>query len=495
MEGDFTMLQKISLNRFKAFSDLDNLQIKPLTILCGVNSGGKTSILKSLLSLKQSYENSSAKNEITLNGPYTVNGLMKDVLYYGKGDSFSIKNTFKVEYHGKKYVSNSKQDITTAKELGKITGFSPDRVSAFIIDVFCSIRKGIVSDLWDTNFIDRYEIHVTPMSKSGQQIETGKFNVEMEYRTGGKGKYDVRLTNFPMITGKKESFFLPGCTCYFNGMRLTNLFYPSNEMALSDFLTNLYSICRIVADQYAGIKYLGPLRENPQRQYMVSKNFQLSNSTGADTPFLLAKEQGKKVIQELYPPKSEDIFAIKALADSKNLLEVVKLWMEYFELGSLDIENRQDTLQINIKAHNIADVGFGVSQTLPIIVHGLSLDFEQTLLLEQPEIHLHPRMQMRMADFLLSLAQTNHGVIVETHSDHIINRIVRRALEAKDDTLIEKTAIYFIKNSDKGSIVEEIKIDRVGGITNCPEEFFSQFASETSYIVKAGINNMRKGDL
>ncbi|URN84830.1 DUF3696 domain-containing protein [Acetobacterium wieringae] len=489
------MLQMLTLNRFRAFSNLDNMQIKPLTILCGVNSGGKTSILKSLLSLKQSYENSSSKNEMTLNGPYVINGLMKDTLYNGKGDSFSIKNSFRVEFHGKRYVTNSKQDITTAKELGKITNHTPSQVRAFDINVVCSIKKGVVSDLWDTNFIDKYEVKVTPISQDTRELTAGVFKINMKYQTGGRGKYNIQLVNFPTISGKKENRTLKGCTCYFNGMRLTNLFYPESGVQLSDFLTNIYSVFRIVSDQYSGIKYLGPLRENPQRQYLISNNYQSSNSTGADTPFLLAKEQLKKVVEELYPPVQEDNFDLKTSPVNKNLLEGVKLWMKYFELGSLDIDNKQDALQLNIRAHNIADVGFGVSQTLPIIVHGLSLDFEQTLLLEQPEIHLHPRMQMRMADFLLSLAQTNHGVIVETHSDHIINRIVRRALEAEDDKLLENIAIYFVKNSTEGSSAEEIKIDRVGGITQCPEEFFNQFASETSHIFKAGIGNMRKAEL
>jgi len=169
--------------------------------------------------------------------------------------------------------------------------------------------------------------------------------------------------------------------------------------------------------------------------------------------------------------------------------------MTYFDLGDLEIKNQQDSLQINIKNSNIADVGFGISQTLPVIVHGLSMDYEQALILEQPEIHLHPRMQMRMSDFLLTLSQTNRCVIVETHSDHIINRIVRRVLEAKDKALLRNIAIYFVENTIDGSKIHEITIDRVRGISESPSEFFTQFASETSYIVKAGINNIRGGSI
>ena len=77
-------------------------------------------------------------------------------------------------------------------------------------------------------------------------------------------------------------------------------------------------------------------------------------------------------------------------------------------------------------ATTIADVGFGVSQLLPILVIGLRSGRASLLILEQPEIHLHPRLQANLADFLLTLAASGRRIIVETHSDHFINRLRRR---------------------------------------------------------------------
>lgn len=492
------MIKSISLEKFKAFSSLEDLEIRPLTVLCGVNSGGKSSILKSILLLKQSYENPSLTNEATLNGPYTTNGLMKDILYAGQGDTFTIKNTFNVRYNGKKFVKNSKQDISTAKELGKITGLSPRNICLFNIEVECAIQKGYGNDLWDTNFIKKYSICVTPIAVNGSPSIHDSFEMVMTYRHRKRGKYDIALVNFPTTSGEKVNYCLENCVCYFSGMRLTNLYYDSTArqcIELSDFLTNIYSISRIVADQYNGIKYLGPLRENPRRQYAIGNEYFRTNSTGADIPFVLAKNLGKTTIPELYPPATENNFEAKRLPEQKSLSELVQCWLDYFELGKLEIKNLQESLQINIKDCNIADVGFGISQILPVIVQGLSMDYEQTLILEQPEIHLHPRMQMRMSDFLLTISQTNHCAIVETHSDHIINRLVRRALEAPNEDLLNNIAIYFVENSMEGSLIHEIKIDRIRGISECPQEFFTQFASETSYIVKAGINNLSGGGI
>ena len=492
------MLRGISLEKFKAFDTLEELSIKPLTILCGVNSGGKSSIIKSLLLLKQSYENSSATNEATLNGQYTTNGLMKDVIYNEKGDMFSIINTFEIKSIGKNHTTSSKQDISTAKELGKITGLSPKDVIAFRIEVKCCIKKGrrLATDWWDRNYIYCYSIEIKPIDVHRNILEEKTFSVELKHKR--ETVYDVVLNKFPTINnGRVINEKLENCICYFNGMRLTNLYYEGegHVFKMSDFLTNVYAVFRIVADQYKGIVYLGPLRENPKREYSISSIRTVQDSTGADTPFVLAKNQSKKLKKEINPPLMENAFFEKRSAEKETLIDAVEEWMKYFDLGQLNVESEKDILKINVKKSNIADVGFGVSQTMPIIVHGLSMDYEQTMILEQPEIHLHPRMQMRMADFLLTLAQTNHCVIAETHSDHIINRLVRRILEAPNDELLNNVAICFVGNADGGSKVSKIVVDRVRGITECPEEFFTQFATESGYILDAGIRNMRKKEM
>lgn len=91
---DMGMLKSISLENYKCFKDKTTIDIAPLTVLCGVNSSGKSSILKSLLMLKQSYENGSTLNSLSLNGKYTNNGLFKDTVYSHKEKSFTISNKF-----------------------------------------------------------------------------------------------------------------------------------------------------------------------------------------------------------------------------------------------------------------------------------------------------------------------------------------------------------------------------------------------------------------
>ena len=179
---------------------------------------------------------------------------------------------------------------------------------------------------------------------------------------------------------------------------------------------------------------------------------------------------------------------------STTLGDAVKEWASFLGIEDLSIDNSDipgvKITQINIGSQNIVDVGFGISQVLPILVEGLAIHTGDTLILEQPEIHLHPKMQMEMTDFLISLAKQGKNLIVETHSDHVINRLVRRSLE--DSKLKDIIQIYFIeKNSDNCSILTKIDIDETLGIDNAPIGFFDQYASETDQILKIGYSKMR----
>ena len=98
---------------------------------------------------------------------------------------------------------------------------------------------------------------------------------------------------------------------------------------------------------------------------------------------------------------------------------------------------------------------------------------------------------MCMADFLVSMAINGKGVIVETHSDHIINRIVRRMME--ECNINEKIKIYFVDQNDNDeSTIENIEVDPIRGVLTNNENFFTQFASETEKIVRVGFTNKIK---
>lgn len=234
------------------------------------------------------------------------------------------------------------------------------------------------------------------------------------------------------------------------------------------------------------MKFIAPLRESPKRYYISDRNVNDVGVTGEDTALLLAKDKKKSKKEIVQPPNQDETYKFECKKES--FLNSIQKWLSYFDLGTVEITG-QDIVRLNISGHNIVDVGFGVSQILPIITQGLNMQKEETFILEQPEIHLHPKMQMKMADFILSLALSEKNVIAETHSDHIINRLCRRIME--NEELRNIVNIYFIDKDRDGNITYElVNVDKIDGITIENENFFYQFASETEKIVDVGYKNM-----
>jgi len=96
-----------------------------------------------------------------------------------------------------------------------------------------------------------------------------------------------------------------------------------------------------------------------------------------------------------------------------------------------------------------------------------------------------------MADYFISLALSQKNIIIETHSEHIINRLVRRIIEDPDDKLNDMIAIYFVQSSEDGAYVDTVNIDPYRGVTNWPKNFFDQTALEQEKIILAGIEKRR----
>ena len=132
----------------------------------------------------------------------------------------------------------------------------------------------------------------------------------------------------------------------------------------------------------------------------------------------------------------------------------------------------------------ITDVGFGVSQILPVLVMCYYVPDGSTILLEQPEIHLHPSVQMGLADVFIDVAKNRHvQIILESHSEHLLSRLQRRLAEesvSKDDI-----ALYFCSAGAAGSQLNELDIDLYGNIRNWPTDFFGDQFAEVAARQKA----------
>ena len=135
----------------------------------------------------------------------------------------------------------------------------------------------------------------------------------------------------------------------------------------------------------------------------------------------------------------------------------------------------------------LTDVGFGVSQVLPAIVLLYHVPEGSTVLMEQPEIHLHPAVQSGLADVMLNVAKVrNVQVIIESHSEHLLRRLQRRV--AEEQVTSEDVKLYFVSTNYGVAEASDLDLNEYGEIKSWPEKFFGDELGEIAAISKASLS-------
>jgi predicted ATPase len=242
------------------------------------------------------------------------------------------------------------------------------------------------------------------------------------------------------------------------------------ELPLATCLTGMSSL--------GSIEYLGPLRQAPQREY------QWKNTS----PSTVGKK-GEYAIDAILAAKKGSSILEKKIATALQKMGLV----DSFRVAQIPTT---DLYQILIKKTLsstevlLPDVGFGVSQILPVLTSLFYTPVGSIIILEQPEIHLHPKAQTELADVVVeAVKERKIQVIIESHSEHFLTRIQTRIA---DGTLSKDAAkLYFCKNEIGKSELEELKIDDSGRIENWPKDFFGDMLGETSNRVRAYLDRKK----
>lgn len=168
------------------------------------------------------------------------------------------------------------------------------------------------------------------------------------------------------------------------------------------------------------------------------------------------------------------------------LASILKSLKILYDIKPYRLSGGRFEIKVKVKSkskwESLADVGFGISQFLPIIVADLQLLDDSTLIMSQPEIHLHPSVQANLGDYLVKqVKERNKNYIVETHSEYLLNRM--RLLIVKGEIQPEDVAVYYFENSIKdGSIAHRIEFTKDGQILNAPKGFFETYMIDTMDI-------------
>jgi predicted ATPase len=266
----------------------------------------------------------------------------------------------------------------------------------------------------------------------------------------------------------------------------------------SEYLTNFFT------DK---LKYLGPLRDEPKAIYPLA-GYNDPKDIGFRGEFTAAVLDNNKTANVTYIPSSQFPFSeqSKIRPVRTDLVSAVRDWLEYLGIASKVATEDKGKLghELTIATsngdhlHDLTHVGVGVSQALPIVVLSLLADTGSTLIFEQPELHLHPRVQTRLADFFMSLTFAGKQCVVETHSEYLVSRLRYLSAMAKDVPISQLIKIYFVEKPAEQSIYSEVKMTESGVIRNWPDGFFDETERNSAAIIQAQLEraraNRQRGD-
>jgi predicted ATPase len=231
------------------------------------------------------------------------------------------------------------------------------------------------------------------------------------------------------------------------------------------------------------LHYLGPLREYPKRIY----------SWSGDTPESVG-HKGEFAIAAILAASSQDRQLNRGPKKRQHRFdEFIAAWLK--DLGVIQsfevkpVAKGRKEYEVLVKSHaggsevKVTDVGFGVSQVLPALVQAFYCPPHSTVWMEQPEIHLHPQVQAELADVFISATRARENgierrvqLIVESHSEHFLNRLQRRVAEG--ELTPEDVAVYFCRKAGVTTELEPLRLNKYGEIENWPENFFGDEMGE-----------------
>lgn len=434
------MIKKININNFKCYES-NNFEISKITLLTGANSSGKSSLMYSILSTVQSGE---FPFQFSPNGKYVKMGDFEEIVY--KHDkSINIKIEFELE--------KNNEIITTVWKIDKIRNLPILQKMTSKSDYYTlEIEKFRKYDLKFEYFLEKDE---NRKARSPEIIKKLFQIIEIESVLSKKNK-----ENFSFDKLKSKINFKFG-----DFEELESIISKGEFYYLFSIVSEIKKKFKSYDDN---INFISSFRLYPERTYYeTSKNDLKVGKFG---------ENYEDQIISWETTKSKKL---------KELVEILKTLGLLEDIKSRRLEGGRFEILIRSKPNGIwsslSDVGFGISQFLPIIVADLQLGKNSTLFIAQPEIHLHPQVQALFGDYLLDrITKTEKKYIIETHSEYLINRL--RLGLAKKQLNEADVKTYFIENNGIKAKQYNLTLKKNGQIKDAPDSFFDTYMLDVMNI-------------
>lgn len=464
------MLKKLRIQNFKGWKDTGEITMAPITLFFGANSSGKSSIGQFLMMLKQTVESQDRKAVFYPGGKNSAVqlGSYKEMVFQRNqankisfGYSWSLPEQIEIK------------DTVSKDE------FSGDSIS-FSAEVGFENTLALNSLKYD-------------LIKEDQSV----LSIGMKRKSGGNRDYEVRTEKYEIMRNQGRAW-PPKAPVHFYGFPNEVLAYYKNADFVQELNLNHEKLFR-------SLYYLGPLRTKAERLYSWSGSEPESvGYAGENTISAILAARNRKI--GLLKPEA------KRPASRISFQEVIALKLkemgliEEFKVNPISEQRQEYEVKVHTKGSNdwvdLPDVGFGISQVLPVLVQCFFAPKNSIILMEQPEIHLHPLAQSTLADVMIDVINSkenrehrNIQLIIETHSEHFLRRLQRRIAE-KPGAMKGKVAAYFANVSKTPATLDPLTIGDFGNITNWPENFFgdemTDIIEQSKAALKATIKAQKK---
>ena len=458
------MLRTLRIQNFKGWEDTGEIKFAPITLFFGANSSGKSSIGQFLMMLKQTAESSDRKM----------------VLHTGDEDSAVNLGS----YNNITFMHDPQHEL--------IFDYSWDPTEQ--VNIPCSGKEKTKE-----NAIKAIQFHCHLGTKRNGNPELKAFSYSLTGQDGASTDFSLRWfdgknSGYDLADEKNYHFkrfagrpWKTDMTLHFYGVPKELLGYYQNADFLADI--NLQQ-----EKFFSKFFYLGPIRQSPSYLYSWSGyEPEEVGKAGKDTIAALLAGSSRKFIF----PHSKSKSLQQVIAEALQGMGLIAK----FQVKQLSKAHGQYEVKIATRGSsefvNLPDVGFGISQLLPVLTELFYVPRKSVIIIEQPELHLHPSAQAELADIMIDavLARENGEnrdiqLLIETHSEHFLRRFLRRLAEDKIST--EQLRAYFVNGAKIPSKLEELALNKYGEITNWPKDFFGDALGDISAQMQAGIKKRQE---
>jgi predicted ATPase len=424
-------IDSIRLLSFKCFADSGNIPLAPLTVIFGQNNTGKSSVLQSMLLLRQTLDSPEYGPRLDLRGPLYLAGSYADIVHQHRASQNIVMELRVSDDRG----GSSKIELE----------FSSDEPQPARL-----VRLGVGNG-----------------TSKALEIRRGR---------GRGGPYELFIDGESQGSEKDAVFGFPQNGFFpLIGPEPPRVGRPNKRHDdIRDFARRTLQEFEI---NLRAIRAVGAFRQQPIRRY----EYQGRASQTIDAA-------GRSVVDALI----ED--SLRRGQKRGELVRSVNRWLKTVGrvriLPFRRISKSARIFEVRLRDTdsgrwaNFADVGFGIGQAFPVFVEGLRTPERGTFIVQEPEIHLHPDAQLGMADFLVNLAKSGRQVIAETHSENLLLRI-RRRMAGRTPTLSREdvSILYVTKRPDGTSHVIPLEIDEMAQIKNWPKGFMEEATDERMAIL------------